>query len=105
MTAFSKEVYRDIKIYGTLAELVGNMEDNFIELRPFGGEVERFEIDPNSISGNHGGGDVGLMHEIWSDFNGLPTEGMSYLDVSIDSHKMAFGAEQSRLSGKTVLIK
>ena len=52
-----------------------------------------------------GGGDVGLMHEIWSDFNGLPTEGMSYLDVSIDSHKMAFGAEQSRLSGKTVLIK
>lgn len=105
MTAFSKEVYRDIKIYGTLAELVGNMEDNFIELRPFGGEVERFEIDPNSISGNHGGGDVGLMHEIWCDFNGLPTEGMSYLDVSIDSHKMAFGAEQSRLSGKTVLIK
>ena len=41
MTAFSKEVYRDIKIHGTLAELVGNMEDNFIELRPFGGAVER----------------------------------------------------------------
>ena len=105
MTAFSKEVYRDIKIHGTLAELVGNMEDNFIELRPFGGAVERVEIDKDSIKGNHGGGDTGLMHAIWCDFNGLPTFGMSYLDVSIDSHKMSFGAEQSRLSGKVVSIK
>ena len=45
------------------------------------------------------------MHAIWCDFNGLPTFGMSYLDVSIDSHKMSFGAEQSRLSGKVVSIK
>lgn len=105
MTAFSKGIYRDIKIHGTLAELVGNMEDGFIELRPFVGQVERFDIDPHLLCGNHGGGDNGLMHEIWCDFNGIPTVGMSYLDVSVDSHKMAFGAEQSRLCGKTVAIE
>ena len=105
MTAFSKKVYRDIKIHGTLAEIVGNMEYNFIELRTFGGNEERFEFDSNSISGNHGGGDNGLMHEVWRDFNGMPTVGMSYIDVSIDSHKMAFGAEESRVGGKTVTIK
>ena len=30
--------------------------------------------------------------------------GASFLDVSIDSHRMAFGAEKSRVSGKTVVL-
>lgn len=104
MTAFSKEVYRDIKIHGTRAELVGNMEDNFIELRTFGGSTERYELDEKLLCGNHGGGDSGLMHEVWRNFNGMQTVGVTYLDVSLDSHKMAFAAEESRVSGKTVAL-
>lgn len=34
LTAFSREIYRDIKIYGTKAELYGVMEENVIEVRP-----------------------------------------------------------------------
>ncbi len=104
MTAFSKEIYRDIKIHGTKAELYGVMEKNILELRVFGGETIRYDFKNMEISGNHGGGDNGLMHNLFLERNGVPVAGMTYLDVSIDSHKMAFSAEESRLSGKKVLL-
>jgi len=99
MNAFSKEIYRDIKIHGTKAELVGNMEKLYLELRPFGGEVVRYDFSDANTSGNHGGGDLAMMHSIYLERNGKPAPGITYIDVSIDSHRMSFGAEKSRLSG------
>jgi hypothetical protein len=32
----------------------------------------------------------------------MATAGTTYLDVSIDSHRMAFGAEKSRVTGERV---
>ena len=104
MTAFSKEIYRDIKVHGTKAELFGIMEKSVLEVRVFGGETITYDFKDVSISGNHGGGDHGLMHGLYLERNGMPAEGMTYLDVSIDSHRMAFGAELSRVTGKTVKI-
>lgn len=102
MTAFSKEIYRDIKIHGTKAELYGLMEDNYLEIRFFAGKVEKINLNPQIAYGNHGGGDAGLMHDLYCALNGEETEGISYLDVSMDSHKMAFFAERSRLQDKTM---
>lgn len=48
MTAFSREIYRDIKIYGTKAELAGVMEKNLIEIRPFGGEPFKAEVNASA---------------------------------------------------------
>lgn len=104
MTAFSKEIYRDIKIHGTKGELVGVMEDNFFEVRPFGGEVYRVDSYPGDYYGNHGGGDEKLMDKFYSILCDGENVGASFLDVSIDSHRMAFGAEKSRVSGKTVVL-
>ena len=104
MTAFSKEIYRDIKVHGTKAELYGVMEKNILELRVFGGETIRYDFKDMEISGNHGGGDNGLMHNLFLERNGVVLGGITYLDVSIDSHKMAFGAEESRKFGKTVVL-
>ena len=104
MTAFSKEIYRDIKIHGTKAELVGIMEKNVLEVRIFGGETITYDFRDAPISGNHGGGDNGLMHAVYLERNGMPADGTTYLDVSIDSHRMAFGAENSRVLGKTLKI-
>ena len=97
MNAFSKTIYRDIKIHGTKAELVGNMEDLYLELRPFGGEVVRYDFSDANTSGNHGGGDISMMHSLYLERNGMPAPGITYIDVSIDSHRMSFGAERSRL--------
>ena len=102
MTAFSKEIYRDIKIHGTKAELVGVMEKLALEVRVFGGETIRYDFSDISVNGNHGGGDNGLMHGVYLERNGRATAGTTYLDVSIDSHRMAFGAEASRVKGERV---
>ena len=100
MTAFSQKIYRDIKIHGTKAELVGNMEDNFIEIRYFTGEVEKAEVDTSGVTvGAHMGGDFYMLNSLFKALNGETVEGITYLDVSIESHLMSFAAEQSRLSG------
>jgi predicted dehydrogenase len=105
MTAFSKEIYRDIKIHGTKAELVGVMEKNYIEVRPYEGENRVITWEDEISVGGHSGGDQGMMHDVYLAFNGEVTGGVSFIDVSIDSHLMSFAAEESRLEhGKTVNI-
>lgn len=100
MTGFSKEIYRDIKIFGTKAELVGVMEENWVEIRTFGGDVQRIEIDISDATvGGHSGGDYHMMRQLWNVLNGLEGKGITYLNVSIESHLMSFAAERSRLNG------
>lgn len=100
MTAFSKEIYRDIKIFGTKAELVGVMEKNWIEVRPFGGETRVIDVDVSvAKTGGHSGGDYCMMSEIYNVLNGETGKGVTYLDVSIESHLMSFAAERSRVNG------
>lgn len=90
--------YRDLKIHGTEAELVGCVEENRLEVRTFGGEVEKIEIDVSATNvGGHMGGDFFMMNSLYLALNDQPAEGISYLDVSIDSHLMSFAAEESRL--------
>ena len=103
MTGFSKRVYRDIKIFGTKAELYGHMEDNYIEIRNFGGEIEKINVDISMATiGGHNGSDFFMMNQLYRELNGEKGEGVTYLDVSIESHLMAFAAENSRLNeGKT----
>ncbi len=103
MTAFSKEIYRDLKIHGTKAELYGVMESGELEIRTYGGDTEKVKVHAEFSVGGHGGGDSGMMHELYLAFNGQPTKGISYLDVSIDSHYMSFSAEESRLAGGMVV--
>ena len=105
MDAFSRDIYRDMKIHGTKGELVGIMEKNLLELRLFGGKVERIAIDKNAIENGHGGGDDGLMREIYRAYNGLPTRSLTYLQDSIESHKMAFSAEKARATESTVDLR
>lgn len=101
MTAFSKEIYRDIKIHGTKAELYGHMENNIIEIRPYNGVVQKvIPSMPEAMVGGHCGGDFCMMQNVYKDLCGEKTEGISYLDVSIDSHLMAFSAEEARVTGE-----
>ena len=107
MTAFSKEIYRDIKIHGTKAELVGVIESNKFEIRYFGGETKEVNVDLSAVDvGGHGGGDYYLMNGLYELLNGKEVAGISYLDVSLESHLMSLNAEESRLqNGKTIKIE
>ena len=87
-----------LKVHGTKAELVGCVEENRLEIRYFGGEVEKVTIDVSAANvGGHMGGDFFMMNSLYLALNGQPAEGITYLDVSIDSHLMSFAAEESRL--------
>ena len=47
-----------------------------------------------------------MMSQLYKTLNGEEGKGVTYLDISMESHLMAFGAEESRLEeGKTVKIK
>ena len=95
-----------MKIHGTKAELVGCVEDNTMEIRCFGGEVEKITIDVSAANvGGHMGGDYFMMNSLYKALNGEVAEGITYLDVSIESHLMSFSAEESRMNhGDTRLI-
>ncbi len=106
MVAFSKDIYRDIKIYATKAEIYGHMEKNYIEIRYFEGETEIINVDISSANvGGHNGSDYYMMCNLSNVFKGEKEEGVSFIDVSMESHLMSFAAEESRLNnGKTVNI-
>jgi len=59
---YSKKTYRDLKIHGTKAELVGVIENNQIEIRYFGDKTEKIEIDTSMATvGGHMGGHYFMM--------------------------------------------
>jgi predicted dehydrogenase len=98
MTAFSAHIYRDIKIWGTKAELSGHMEDKWINITPFGKEPEMLKLDEFETDfSNHGGGDNNLMRDLHKFYNGEKIEKLSLISESVESHKMAFAAETSRV--------
>lgn len=107
MSAFSKNVYRDIKIHAALAELVGKFEDNYIEIRYFDGKIEKISIDTTEANvGGHNGSDYFMMNNLYNILNGQDGAGATLIDVSVESHIMCFSAEESRLNGgATVFIK
>lgn len=105
VTAFSREIYRDIKIHGTKGELVGKMEDNSYQIKLFSGETINRTIDISKISvGKHNGSDFYMMEELYKELNGIKGKGITYLNVSIESHLMCFAAEESRLSKGQIVI-
>lgn len=95
VSAFTHNNTRTLRLLGTHGELRGQMELGELELHDFrDGSLERWTVD---ASGNHGGGDVGLVRGWLAGLRGEmapPTP----LAESLESHRMAFAAERSRLA-------
>ena len=56
------------------------------------------------VGGAHGGGDVLLMEDFISQLGQETTDGKTSIDRSVESHIMAFAAEEARVTGKIVDI-
>ncbi len=96
MTAFSKDLIREIAIRGTHGEIRGIMEKRKIIIKPFIGKNKRVKVRFNI--GGHGGGDSALVTALFS------KNEQTGIKQSVASHLIAFGAEVSRKSGKAVDI-
>ncbi|OOV16084.1 Gfo/Idh/MocA family oxidoreductase [Deinococcus sp. LM3] len=99
VSAFTHNNTRTLKLLGTHGELRAHMERGELELHDFRtGHSERWTVD---TTGNHGGGDQGLVRA-WLAFLRGQAPPPTPLAESLDSHLMAFAAEESRLTGQTV---
>ncbi|WP_256760508.1 Gfo/Idh/MocA family protein [Cohnella sp. WQ 127256] len=107
MSAFTKECSRTLKLMGTKGEIRGAMEKNEIELIRFDkAESEFIVLDDLGGHAGHGGGDAGLMRDF---VNLLKVGGsgaaLSSAEHSVQSHLMAFAAEQSRVEKRVIEMK
>jgi Fe-S-cluster-containing hydrogenase component 2 len=95
MSAFSHRTGRDIRIMGTMGEIIGSMEDSLIKAHHFASsEIEVFEVKhPES---GHNGADEIIMRDFVEMVSG-GKQGSSDIDISMQSHIMCHLAEKSRL--------
>jgi predicted dehydrogenase len=111
MTAF--EEGRHIEIFGTKARLIagGRVREGYgcdilIKFHASDQEPMRVSIGANNGGyGSHMGGDSALVDALYEEMRGKDASQMtSSLDVSVESHDIAFAADESRLSGKAVFL-
>lgn len=104
LSAFTNEVYRNLKIMGTKGEIIGNDVKNEIEIQLFDSNEKRI-IKPKKVAGGHGGGDTGIMGDFISLINNKKKESLTSATASVQSHMMAFAAEEARVENKIVEMK
>ena len=102
MNAFNKGG-RYIRIFGTKGELYANANDSEITLYTFeDSQYHNIAIEgaDERITAGHGGGDNGIVHELYDYLNGNYT-GYCAADINISAknHLISFIAEKSRRAG------
>lgn len=102
---FAAKPGRLIALYGTSGEIVMDETADTITVKPYGEAEQVLKISAMSDSGwGHGGGDAGLVNDLYAILSGEKTEYTS-LEESVESHLMGIAAEESRLNGgKTVYL-
>lgn len=109
MCAFTSEVSRYAKFYGTKGELQVYMgPDSYIETGIYGTKVEKQIIQASELADDfsgHGGGDHVMVEEFMDILLGNREESPSItsLEKSVESHYCAMAAEKSRLEGGRVI--
>ncbi len=109
MSAFTKGG-REIRIMGTEGEIISGMERDTITYFDF--KTRKTEELPikdmlkgNTIVEGHGGGDAGIMNAFYDMLCGVDCGNLSDIEISVQNHMIAFAAEESRLTGKVVVVE
>lgn len=106
MTAFTGTIGRIYKFYGTLGEIDIDEENGYIKYKPFGKTYETIEISTLcSAADGHGGGDNGIINNLYNNILGEASLASTSIEESIESHLIAFASEKSRMrNGKKVKL-
>ena len=103
MSAFTNECERTITLQGSKGEIFGRMEEDEIIVTDFV-TGNRTVHKLNTPKVGHSGSDAAMMKELVSLIsNGRQKENISNATQAIDSHLIAFAAEESRLNGGAVV--
>ena len=96
---------------GEKGELRADMENQRIEFYDFATRKTTQVYEPDaefeqSIAGGHGGGDAGIMKDLYEYIaNGKTSVSVSDISVSCLSHLICFAAEESRLNDLVIDMK
>jgi len=106
MTAFTPTLHRTSRIFGTR----GFIDTDFVKIRVFDFLTEKETVHDTSVRENgataaagHGGGDYHIMRAFVQAVATGDTSGIySGADATLESHRICFAAEQSRLEGRII---
>ena len=106
MVAFTWDWGRQIKLYGSLGDIILDQGKDIIEVKVFGKPSETIrisELTSHSDILGHGGGDQGLVDALYDALTGQGGECYeTSLDNSVESHYIAFAADRSAKKGGTL---
>lgn len=96
--------HRITTVYGTKGKVSGRLEKGIWEVELYNGEKKTYDVKAEIKDGaSHSGGDSKLIEDVVEYFeNGTQVLGLSLVEDSMYSHKLAFTAEESRESGDWV---
>jgi predicted dehydrogenase len=108
LSGFTNKISRTIKIMCENGEIRGDDSLNIIEVTHFtSNSAQSYEqrvIHTGNVVGGHGGGDSGLMEDFIKLIEDKELTSKTSINQSVESHMMAFAAEQSRRNGTVVDI-
>lgn len=107
VNAFSNENYRKTHISGTLGELISNDHDETILFHRFGDEPKTFRLISDLTEengGGHVGGDMGLVQDAVSLFEGKATvqSSLTLIGETLESHLIVDACEHSRKENRVI---
>lgn len=108
LSGFTNRMCRTLKIMCEHGEIRAEDEGNIIEITKFNAnaveQIEKRVIRTELVGGAHGGGDVLLMEDFLAELEHNSSDSKTAIDRSIESHVMAYAAEEARVTGKVVDI-
>lgn len=106
LSGFTNKMYRTLKIMCEHGEIRGDDSLNVIEVTRFNSNMveagKQTVIRPAVMSGGHNGGDTGLMNDFLNNLQNPDFNSRSSIDRSVESHMMAYAAEEARMTGTII---
>lgn len=104
LQAFTHDKTRSLRIFGTRGEIKGKLDISDIELCVFGEEPKKVPMISSSDFG-HNGGDYHLLNEFVKLLSDPDyTRPLTSIEDSLESHYMAFAAEEARKNNMVILM-
>ncbi|MCW8132222.1 MAG: Gfo/Idh/MocA family oxidoreductase [Planctomycetota bacterium] len=101
MHGHSHDNVRTMRYSGTKGTLRAHMDENELTIHDYATGREE-TIRPGHAAGGHGGGDYGVTREFIRALRDRNYKPLTNVVDSLESHFMAFAAEESRVTGKQI---
>lgn len=106
LSGFTNKMHRTLKIMCEHGEIRGDDYKNIIEVTRFNSNMadagRQTVIHPAALGGGHNGGDTGLMNDFLENLEKADFNSRSSIDMSVESHLMAYAAEEARVTGTVI---